>query len=168
MGDARQPSPGYRLEENLVEHFATCLRTDVTPWGVSRVAFEFDYGGGSADVIALGGAQLVAFEAKLFRWRDALHQAYRTLAFAHRAYVIVPESTALIAARYEHEFCRRRVGLCSISEGNGIRVLLNSEAAAPLLPWVATRALAELDGTQQCPQTPSSNTSRRRSVAHAA
>jgi hypothetical protein len=160
----------YRLEKNLVAHFARCLRKGDTPWGRVRIAFEFDYVGGHADVLALCPAgQLVAFEAKLARWRDALHQAYRTRCFANRSYVVLPAAAARVAVQHETEFNRRRVGLCSVSRDRGIEVLLDAVPSTPLQPWVATRAMTELGqgrGGTKCrsQQTQSSSKSRETSA----
>jgi hypothetical protein len=169
----RAPSArgAYPLETNLVAHFARCLRRGDTQWGRVRIAFEFDYVGGYTDVLALSeGQHLVAFEAKLARWRDALHQAYRTRCFAHRSYVVLPTGAAHVAAQHEREFERRRVGLCSLSAERGIEVLLDALPSMPFQPWVATRAIAELasggGSKSRCRQTPSSNTSRKQSARH--
>jgi hypothetical protein len=158
----------FRLEKNLVSHFARCLRKGDSPWGRVQIGFEFDYVGGYTDVLALCPAgQLVAFEAKLARWRDALHQAYRTRCFANRSYVVLPDATARVAVQHLSEFSRRRVGLCSVSPERGIEVLRDAEVSAPLQPWVATRAMAELKrgGTNaRWRQTPSSTKSRKTSA----
>lgn len=163
-----QESSTYRFEETLIAHFSACLHAGDSPWGTARVGFEFDYGGGLADVIAQDGTgALLAFEGKLRRWRDALHQAYRTRCFASRAYVVLPESTALTAARYEEEFRRRRVGLCSISREGGIRLLIDSDSGTPLQSWIAARALTDLEAGG-CRQMRSSRRSHARSAPHAA
>jgi hypothetical protein len=157
----------FRLEKNLVAHFARCLRRDDSPWGQVRIAFEFDYVGGHTDVLALSPVgQLVAFEAKLARWREALHQAYRTLCFANRSYVVLPTAAARVAVHHESEFNRRRVGLCSVSLERGIDVLLDAGASTPLQPWVSSRAITELGrgGTRRCRQMPSSNRLRKPSA----
>jgi hypothetical protein len=163
----------YAFERELVADFARFLSFGAAPWGTLEVGFEFDYGGGSADVFAVApGREVLAFEAKLTRWRDALHQAYRTRCFARRSYVVLPERVALIALRYAHEFERRDVGLCSVRRDHGIQVLLDTEARTPLQPWVAERALAALESAgevpAECPQTTSSKKSRSRSVPRAA
>ena len=169
MRPAKPGQAAYPLEERLVAHFARCLRGGDTPWGRVRIAFEFDYVGGHADVLALRPAgEVVAFEAKLTKWRVALHQAYRTLCFANRSYVVLPAKAARVAAQYETEFRRRRVGLCAMSAEHGIEVLLDADAGAPLQPWVANRAIAKLVSTrgknEACRQTQSSKKSHRRSV----
>ena len=122
MVSGRAISGTYRLERNLVAQFARCLRRGDTPWGPVQIAFEFDYVGGHADVLALCQADhLVAFEAKLARWRDALHQAYRTRCFANRSYVVLPGAAARHAVQFEREFIRRRVGLCAVSSERAYR-----------------------------------------------
>jgi hypothetical protein len=158
----------FRLERNLVAHFAWCLRKGDTQWGRVRIAFEFDYIGGHADVLALCHAgHLVAFEAKLARWRDALHQAYRTRCFAHRSYVVLPTLAAHVAAQHESEFIRRRVGLCAVSPERGIEILIDAKVSLPLQPWVAARAMTKLGRGRtiaQCRLTQSSNKSHGQSA----
>jgi hypothetical protein len=145
MHGARHEQSAYRLERNLVSDFARCLRKGDTPWGRVRITFEFDYVGGYTDVLALcAQGDVMAFEAKLARWRDALHQAYRTRCFAHRSYVVLPAKTARLAVQHEHEFRRRRVGLCAMSAERGVEVLLETDGAEPFQPWISMRALAEL------------------------
>jgi len=149
-----------------VEDFARWLREGATHWGDVRIGFEFDYHGGWTDVVALCGAggEVLAFEAKLGKWREALHQAYRCLCFADRAYVVLPAGSARVAMRHAHEFRRRRVGLCSMSAVHGIEVLLDVEPGTPLQPWVAARARQALNGemgaTRGCQQTQTSCESR--------
>lgn len=158
----------YSLEEDLVAHLARCLRKGDTPWGHVRITFEFDYIGGRADVLALEQpGELVAFEAKLSKWRDALHQAYRTQCFAHRSYVVLPDDTAKLAVQYEYEFRRRRVGLCAVSKKNGLRVLLDVAGGTPLQPWVAEKAIETLGrprGERRCQQIRNSSKSQEQSV----
>ena len=71
----------YRSESALVQDFVRFLSSrDEAEWDATHVSREFDYTRGRTDVIALNAAgQVLAFEAKLARWRDALHQAYRNL-----------------------------------------------------------------------------------------
>jgi hypothetical protein len=70
----------YPMERNLVAHFARCLRKGDTQWGAVRIAFEFGYDGGWADVLALGnGGHVLAFEAKLVRWREPRSRAAQGL-----------------------------------------------------------------------------------------
>ncbi len=114
-----------------------------TPWGTVRVGEEFFYQRGRTDVIAVTKEGCVLdFEAKLTRWRDALHQAYRNTCFAHRSYVVLPESTAKLAAQYLSEFQKRSVGLCYITESCEVVVALEASSVTPLLPWLSEQAVA--------------------------
>jgi hypothetical protein len=168
MASGRALSGTFRLERNLVAHFARCLRRGDTQWGRVRIAFEYDYVGGYTDVLALCQAgHLVAFEAKLARWRDAIHQAYRTRCFANLSYVVLPDAAARVALQHEREFNRRRVGLCSVSPERGIEVVLDAAESLPLQPWVAARAMTELGrgGTKaRCRQIRSSSKLRKQSA----
>jgi hypothetical protein len=146
MSSAACEKLGYIVETDLVSHFATCLGEGETPWGPVRFAFEFDYLGGHTDVVAIcRTGEIVAFEAKLTKWRDALHQAYRARCFAHRSYVLLPTPAARAAVLHEWEFLRRRVGLCSLESGRDIQILIDTDVIEPLQPWLAARAASQLE-----------------------
>ncbi len=137
----------YKRESTLVADLARCLRNKKSPWGDLRLGFEFEYGGGIADVFAIRkSGEVIAFEAKLTKWKDAMHQAYRTQSFANRSYVVLPPLTAQIAISHEFEFRRRRVGLCTISQDGGIVTLIDSVEGLPLQPWLADRAVLTAKG----------------------
>lgn len=160
---------GYQLEDDLIVDFAAALRSGEAPLGVAALGFEFDYVGGAADILALDSAgELIAFEGKLTKWRCALHQAYRTRSFVHRAFVVLPALTATVALRYARDFARRRVGLCSFSRTRGIQVMLDAERGFPLQPWITAFAVAELQGAEGCQRTPGSYRLRGRSAGRAA
>lgn len=55
--------------------------------------------------------RVVAIEAKLIRWRDALRQAEAYLRYADEAYVALPWAVATRALRASSEFERQGVGL---------------------------------------------------------
>jgi hypothetical protein len=133
----------HKVEDNLVREFVRQLRSSHSPWGKVRIAREFSYQRGRADVLALQdkGNHLVAFEAKLVRWRDALHQAYRNTCFAHTSFVLLPRRTAIIAERYEAEFRRRNIGLCYLEKGEVI-VVHSPDAQNPIEPWLLDQARA--------------------------
>jgi hypothetical protein len=129
----------YPSESALVDEFVLALGAKASPWGDMTVAREFDYKAGRTDVVAVSAAgHVVAFEAKLGRWRDALHQAYRNTCFAHRSYVVLPAEAALRAVRYEREFRRRKVGLCFMENGR-LEVVLEPPSVEPILPWLCER-----------------------------
>ncbi len=58
-------------------------------------------------------AEVIAIEAKLTRWRDALEQATQYRRYADRAFVLLPEASAGIAARDARAFRAAGVGLLS-------------------------------------------------------
>jgi hypothetical protein len=129
----------YLSEAALVEEFVVTLGAKASPWGDVVILREFDYQAGRTDVVAVSAdGHVIAFEAKLGRWRDALHQAHRNTCFAHRSYVVVPAETAARAARYEREFRRRRVGLCYLENGR-LEVVLEPPIVEPLLPSLCER-----------------------------
>lgn len=130
----------YRYESNLVDEFLSISRTNAT-WNQMRTSTEFDYQRGRTDIIGIDqDGVLIAIEAKLEKWRDALHQAYRNTCFAHRSYVLLPEKTALIAAKYLAEFERRRVGLFYLSDGE-IVVAYSPPKVEPIQPWLSKVAI---------------------------
>lgn len=73
------------------------------------------------DIYAVG--DVVAIEAKLHRWRDALDQASAYLQFADKAYVLLPEDGAERAGEHHEAFRSRGVGLLSVS-GDDIAVVV--------------------------------------------
>jgi hypothetical protein len=145
----------YSREEILVQDFLKCL--PVSPFskeGPIKFVTEFDYRRGRTDVIALNSdGEIIAFEAKLERWREALHQAYRNTCFAHYSYVILPEDTAKLAHKYYKEFSKRSVGLCYLSSGELI-IAHRANRTDPFQEWLsyqASTAITEgdLNGKQQ-------------------
>lgn len=136
----------FENEEILTQVFDSALSKEDSPFSPECVAREFDYKEGRTDVIVsdkLGN--LFAFEMKLTKWKQALHQAYRNSSFAHYSYVVVPSKTARLAARQEHEFLRRGIGLCSI-DGTRIRIEINARWAEPLRPWLTESAIEYMSG----------------------
>jgi hypothetical protein len=75
---------------------------------------------GRGDRIALSrlwpqSLRVVAIEAKLTRWRDALAQAVEYRRFADDVYVALTESSAQAAVRHRDEFRKAGVGLMSVN-----------------------------------------------------
>lgn len=143
----------YSLERDLVHDFIECLSSSsFSAQGPLKLAKEFNYNRGKVDVIALTTKnEIIAFEAKLDKWRDALHQAYRNTCFANYSYVIVPEKTAKRAMKHFKEFDNRAVGLCYISEGELI-IAQKAARSEPLQPWLTNKATESLEsGEEICP-----------------
>lgn len=136
----------YNSEQTLVEDFLGSLEVS-SPWGSVSTGSEFFYQRGKTDVIAVDEDGLViAFEAKLTKWREALQQAYRNTCFAHRSYVVLPKETALLAYRHAAAFDRRRVGICYIEE-EVVVILQDASEECPLQPWLSARAKAHAIST---------------------
>ncbi len=142
----------YDAECDLVDDFVRFLggRRGSCEWRAEGVAREFFYARGRTDVIAVSDGKLLAFEAKLTRWREALHQAYRNRCFAHRSYVVVPSAGADRLLRHEEDFTRRKVGLCAVSSARDVTVLIEADACEPWQEWLAHNALALVDGGKKC------------------
>lgn len=136
----------FENEEILTQVFDTALSEAHSPFSPKRIAREFNYKEGRTDIIIFDEqGNLLAFEMKLTKWKQALHQAYRNSSFAHYSYIVVPSKTARLAARQEHEFLRRGVGLCSI-DGTRIRIEIDARWAEPLRPWLTESAIEYMSG----------------------
>lgn len=130
----------FRVESSLVRHACRLLQSRC-PWGSHALATEVEFPGGRTDVLLVRAPDvLIAVEAKLTRWREALNQAYRATAFAHHAYVLLPLDAAEVALGYQSLFREKQVGLCSISGGK-LRILIQSPRLEPLLPGLTRRFL---------------------------
>jgi hypothetical protein len=131
----------FEVEASLVAQLETKLSEPGNPFELLRSALEFNYLSGKVDIVGhTREGDLVAFEAKIDRWSDALHQAYRNSAFAHYSYVVLPEANAGNALKAEHEFERRGVGLCSFGN-SGIKIEIPASKKEPLQPWLTNSAL---------------------------
>lgn len=131
----------FANEDALTRVFGEAVSNGDAPFSPCFVAREFDYREGRTDMVASDHeGDLFAFEMKLEKWRDALHQAYRNTSFAHFSYVVLPCATALRAARWRHEFARRGVGLCSVND-DGVKVEIEAKRFVPLRPWLTESAI---------------------------
>lgn len=141
----------FRFEADLVRQFTASLKRD---WAESKVALEFDYSRGRVDVLMLhAGGYVMAFEAKLSKWRDALHQAYRNTSFCEESYVVLPASRADIALSHEGEFLRRGVGLCLVGEDD-LAFPIQARRQEPLQTWLNELArhhiMSSNNGSDSC------------------
>lgn len=130
----------FATEAIMVDQFVELLKNGLSPWGGLQTTTEWDYRTGVADVLVrTSEGQLIAFEAKLFDWRRAAHQAYRNTTYARRAYVVLPSVVAERIRVNEQIFSRYGVGLCSF-DADSICVLIEAHEKEPLLPWLYERA----------------------------
>ena len=137
----------YASEQELVDAFCNALVAERSPWGSVIHTCEFGYKRGRTDIVALDSAgTILAFEAKLTRWRDALHQAYRNTCYAHLSYVVLPEETAARAQRHSKEFEIRAVGLCCVSRGS-IEIAVPASNHDPIQPWLSQLAAGHVEYT---------------------
>lgn len=128
-------------EADLVIDFCRNLTGQHDPWRTKNFATEFQYSRGRTDIVMTdGNGRIIAVEAKLSKWRDALNQAYRNGCFAHKSYVLLPARAAKRAERFMPEFERRSVGLCSVTK-DGIVVLIDSAESLPIQPNLTQRAV---------------------------
>lgn len=130
----------FPSEKNLVEKFIDYLEI-TSPWGELKLGTEFNYQRGRTDIIGVSSeGKVIAFEAKLTKWKEALHQAYRNQCFANLSYVLLPETEINNASKYNLEFNRRGVGLCCLTE-LGISIVHDAHETVPLQPWLRDRAI---------------------------
>ena len=138
----------YKLERYLVEDFESIIKQSDNVFEISSFAFEFFYLSGRTDIIASTiDGNLIAFEAKLSRWRIAMNQAYRNTAFAHYSYVIIPRNVAKNALKNKYEFERRGLGLCSI-DSSKVEIEIYPRIKEPIQPWLTNAALNYIVGAQ--------------------
>lgn len=132
----------YKFEKELVSEFLLLLNNPRQErWQLLSTITEFNYTRGRTDVIAVNQEkQIIAFEMKLKKWRDALHQAYRNTCFAHFSYIVVPEKVAKYAIKYANDFYRRSVGICYISDST-IHIPIAAEYCTPIQEWLTHRAV---------------------------
>lgn len=129
-------------EQSLVRVFVKHVQKVTSPWGEIKIKPEFFYNRGRTDLVAVSeDGKVIAFEAKLKRWKTALHQAYRNKCFADLSYVVLPEDSAPSASRYSGEFMRRGVGLCFVSHSD-LAIIHEAVQSAPLQPWLREQALS--------------------------
>ncbi len=132
----------FQSEEALVQAFVSALESAAASLPADAILREFGYGRGRTDVVTVGtDGEVLAFEAKLTKWRDALCQAYRNTCFAHRSFVVLPWQAAQRAAQYAAEFDRRGVGLCAVRAGQ-VTVIHEAIHRAPIEPWLSETASA--------------------------
>lgn len=119
----------YVSEAVFVDSFVKALLQG-GPLRATCYTREFNNGTSSRpDVVAVSEeGEVIAFEAKLTKWRAAMQQAYRNAFFADRSYVLLPPAAAARAATNLEEFALRRVGICTLVDGT-----ISIVADAPLL-----------------------------------
>jgi hypothetical protein len=106
-------------------------------------------------------SEVVAVEAKLVRWREAIEQATDYLRFANRSYVALPAET-LSSTKGIAAACRSRgIGLMSVSR-QGVDLVRKAplhRTSSPGWVWVVGRAFTEQQATRSKP-------TRARSAKH--
>lgn len=73
--------------------------------------------------------EIVAIEAKISKWRDAVSQAARNRVFAHRSFVALPEAQAQLAIGDER-VAMLGIGVIAVS-GTTVRVVRRSRRSQP-------------------------------------
>jgi hypothetical protein len=134
--------PPFLYERDLVNAFVEFISQNDEVFGIESFALEFDYRRGRTDVVALSEeGHVIAFEAKLRDWREALHQAYRNTCFAAESYILMPPEAAHRAAAHVNDFVDRGIGICTIAKG-AIRIIQPAPRRPDVLePWLERRAV---------------------------
>lgn len=128
-------------EKSLVIEFLNQLQNTSSPWKIMGYGTEFNYQRGRTDVIIVSADdKVIAIEAKLKKWKQALQQAYRNKCFADLSYVLLPITEVNKVLKHDIELDKRGVGLCSITE-NGIDIIYEAQESQPLQPWLKKKAL---------------------------
>jgi hypothetical protein len=128
----------------MVQDLSALVISHRSPVRCWQITHEFDYSSGKTDLVGLGlNYALHAFEAKLTKWRDALHQARRNTCFAHYCYVALPIRAAELAIKAKEDFLRYGVGLVVVGE-HGATLAIRPRRNAPLLPWLTQIARSQL------------------------
>lgn len=135
---------GFKLftdEQSLVSYFVSSIQSNTSPWGQVKLAQEFFYQRGRTDLIVISSSgDVIAFEAKISKWRIALQQAYRNQCFADMSFVVLPPKSAKNAVKHIDEFSYRGVGLCCINTDD-LEILLDASRVEPLQPWLRDQAI---------------------------
>ncbi|MCC6678884.1 MAG: hypothetical protein IT436_17295 [Phycisphaerales bacterium] len=87
-------------------------------------------------------AEVIAVEAKLTRWRDALAQATAYRRYADRAFVLLPKPSADLAIQHESAFRAAGVGLMAY-DAQGVACMIASRKAR-LHSWHREYALSRV------------------------
>ena len=78
----------------------------------------------------LARSEIIAIEAKLTRWKDAIEQAATYRRYADRSFVLLPKQTADVAAQHKDVFLKAGVGLLSYDDGKVVRLISSPRTKA--------------------------------------
>lgn len=84
--------------------------------------------------------EIIAIEAKLTKWRDALRQANRYRHFSHASWVVMNRATSSAAIKNIETFKRFGIGLAVVDMDGNMDIHYNpglSEPKSPMLYWRA-------------------------------
>ena len=130
----------FLTESSLVEELLKMVTFRGALVKCEAVTLEFGFDSGRTDLLGITlESDLHAFEAKLSKWKSALHQAFKNSSFAHYVYVVMPERTSKAAIRAKLEFEKRGVGLIILG-GKSPKIEIKPRRFDPLLPWITRTA----------------------------
>lgn len=125
------PSNRELLAESI---YSRLSRIDVSLWKLLRTGLAVEEPDGAIRAkpeTFFMETEIVAIEAKLTRWREALSQAKNYLLFANSAYVALPADVILRNCKIAEGCAGEGIGLISVAQGD-TRVLLESQRYSPV------------------------------------
>lgn len=135
----------YREEIQLVSQFRKTISELTTPLKIKHTEIEFVHLSGRTDIVGItDDGEIIAIEAKLTNWKNALQQAYRNTCFAHFSYVLLPSNKLTPAIKSEVEFTKRNVGLLTLVD-NEVQIIIESRRNQPFVERITDRALKLFD-----------------------
>lgn len=69
--------------------------------------------------------KIIALEAKLSRWRQAINQANKYQKYADQTFVVLPENPAQIALKNKEEFLKSGIGLLTVNS-KGVKPMIKA------------------------------------------
>lgn len=130
----------FDLEEILIKTFISQLDFN-NEFELQNLSREFNYLSGRTDIlIETKKGNLIALEAKLKKWKTAIHQAYKNTSFADYSYVILPYTLKDTVKNSEFEFIKRGIGLILVNKDD-FNIEINAKKLKPIMPWLNKKAL---------------------------
>ena len=128
----------FRLESELARPITAWLEE-----AGFRVRMEVPILGRRADLLGLRPGSVMAIEAKMSRWAQALRQAMAYQLGADQSWVAMPLAAASRAYRQRWHFEAENVGLLAIDDRGRVRTAISAGPSPRLLPFLRDKILQE-------------------------
>ncbi|MBI5478905.1 MAG: hypothetical protein HY906_08620 [Deltaproteobacteria bacterium] len=112
---------GRTTRQRLLQLEAAGLAERTGPWCYRRTPL----------VDQVAEVEIWSFEAKVDKWKRALYQAMQYRGFSHRSFVVLPADRARVALEKLDRFRGLGIGLVTVYNTEGLRVVLQPRRAAP-------------------------------------